>query len=177
MYNFEGTVNGLSVVDFPGVDDHDKAVVNISSIFLQLAQIVVLIIDYKYVAFDESYRVCACMLSLLFYMLYRRIFTQAAMEWIEQLDKSGAPILLCLTHGDKLYADKCINEKGKLLYTDDDAKRVIGNEFEVNYFDNISSILKFFLSIEIQKGPACLPSHENCCFVLFLSRCRFLPQQ
>ena len=47
LYNLEGMVDGLSIADFPGVDDRDKTVVEISKILLQLSQIVVLVIDYR----------------------------------------------------------------------------------------------------------------------------------
>ena len=48
LYNLEGIVDGLNIVDFPGVDDKDKAVVQIANILLRLAQIVVLVMDYRY---------------------------------------------------------------------------------------------------------------------------------
>ena len=47
LYNLEGVVDGLSIADFPGVDDKDKTVVAISNILLQLSQIVVLVVDYR----------------------------------------------------------------------------------------------------------------------------------
>lgn len=49
LYNLEGLVDGLGVIDFPGVDDKDENVVQISKILLQIAQLVVLVVEYKYV--------------------------------------------------------------------------------------------------------------------------------
>ena len=48
LYNLEGFVDGLSIADFPGVDDNDDNVVGLSSLLLQLSQLVILVIDYRY---------------------------------------------------------------------------------------------------------------------------------
>ena len=47
LYNLEGTIDGLNVIDFPGVDDKDPNVVAISKILLLLSQLVVLVMEYK----------------------------------------------------------------------------------------------------------------------------------
>ena len=47
LYNLEGTIDGLNVIDFPGVDDKDSCVVAISKILLQISQLVVLVMEYK----------------------------------------------------------------------------------------------------------------------------------
>ena len=36
------------MIDFPGVDDDDESVESLTGLLLQLAQIVVLVIDYRY---------------------------------------------------------------------------------------------------------------------------------
>ena len=49
---------------------------------------------------------------------------------LEQLDQSGVPLLLCLTHADKLFANECIRTYGEDC-PDEIAKRIIGKELEV----------------------------------------------
>ena len=46
MYNLEDMVDGLDVVDFPGVDDRDES---IADLLLTLAQIIIFVVDYRYV--------------------------------------------------------------------------------------------------------------------------------
>ena len=46
LYNLEGTVDGLSVIDFPGIDDGDKGTV-FSGQLLCISQLIVFVIDYK----------------------------------------------------------------------------------------------------------------------------------
>ena len=50
LYDLEEVVDNLSVIDFPGVDDHDKFVKKLTKLLLQLAQIIVLVIDYRYIS-------------------------------------------------------------------------------------------------------------------------------
>ena len=45
LYNLEGIVNGLSVIDFPGIDDADKGM--LSSQLLRIPQLIVFVLDYK----------------------------------------------------------------------------------------------------------------------------------
>ena len=36
---------------------------------------------------------------------YRKVHTQSAKKWLERLHKEKIPVLVCLTFGDKLYAE------------------------------------------------------------------------
>ena len=50
LYNLEGKVDGLDVIDFPGVDDDDHTTVpELADLLLSLAQIVVFVVDYRLV--------------------------------------------------------------------------------------------------------------------------------
>ncbi len=49
MYNLEDKVNGLDVVDFPGVDDRDESISGLADLLLTLAQIIIFVVDYRYV--------------------------------------------------------------------------------------------------------------------------------
>ena len=70
LYNFEDVVDGLSVIDFPGVDDRDKTVAKITEILLQLSQLIILVIDYRF---------GACLAACLhaFFKIYNSIRMQA----------------------------------------------------------------------------------------------------
>ena len=46
LYNLEGIVNGLSVIDFPGIDDADKGTLS-SRPLLRISQLIVFVLDYK----------------------------------------------------------------------------------------------------------------------------------
>jgi hypothetical protein len=41
-------VEGLDVVDFPGVDDEDDSIGDLADLLLTIAQIVVFVVDYRY---------------------------------------------------------------------------------------------------------------------------------
>ena len=47
MFNLDDVVEGLSVIDFPGVDDRDKSIPGLAKLLLTLAQLVVLVVDYR----------------------------------------------------------------------------------------------------------------------------------
>ena len=47
MYNMDQRVDGLDVVDFPGVDDRDETIPDLAELLLFLAQIVIFIVEYK----------------------------------------------------------------------------------------------------------------------------------
>ena len=49
MYNLDGSVDGLDVIDFPGVDDNDDSVPGLAKMFLSLAQVVIFVVDYRWV--------------------------------------------------------------------------------------------------------------------------------
>lgn len=55
LYNLEGSVDGLDVIDFPGVDDRDHTVPELANLLLSLAQIVVFVVDYRLVIIPVCY--------------------------------------------------------------------------------------------------------------------------
>ena len=48
MYNLDDNIEGLDVVDFPGVDDRDESISGLADLLLTLAQIVIFVVDYRY---------------------------------------------------------------------------------------------------------------------------------
>ena len=48
MYNLDGSVGGLDVIDFPGVDDKDHSIPGLAKLLISLAQVVVFVVDYRY---------------------------------------------------------------------------------------------------------------------------------
>ena len=112
------------MIDFPGVDDDDESVESLTSLLLQLAQIVVLVIDYRY-----GISLLNVLIGLLIFFT-RRCSTVAAKQILEHLDRENVPVYLCLTHADKLYANECLKEIGRDC-SNDTASRIIGRELEV----------------------------------------------
>ena len=47
LYNLDGKVDGLDVIDFPGVDDRDHCIPELARLFLGLVQVVIFVVDYK----------------------------------------------------------------------------------------------------------------------------------
>ena len=47
LYNLDGKVNGLDVIDFPGVDDNDHSIPELAKLLVSLAQIVIFVVDYR----------------------------------------------------------------------------------------------------------------------------------
>jgi predicted GTPase len=47
LYNLEESVEGLDVIDFPGVDDSDQTVPELARLLLSLAQIIIFVVDFK----------------------------------------------------------------------------------------------------------------------------------
>ena len=47
MYNLDESVEGLDVVDFPGVDDEDDTIPDLADLLLTIAQIVIFVVDYR----------------------------------------------------------------------------------------------------------------------------------
>ena len=47
MYNLDESVEGLDVVDFPGVDDEDDSIPGLADLLLTIAQIVIFVVDYR----------------------------------------------------------------------------------------------------------------------------------
>lgn len=48
LYNLDGKVDGLDVIDFPGVDDKDHTLPELAELLLGLVQVVVFVVDYRY---------------------------------------------------------------------------------------------------------------------------------
>ena len=47
MYNLDEYVEGLDVVDFPGVDDEDDTIGDLADLLLTIAQIIIFVVDYR----------------------------------------------------------------------------------------------------------------------------------
>ena len=47
LYNLEDCIDGLDVIDFPGVDDTDQTVPELADLLLSIAQIVVFVVDFR----------------------------------------------------------------------------------------------------------------------------------
>ena len=56
MYNLDEKVEGLEVVDFPGVDDRDETISDLIDLFLTLSQIFIFVVDYRYMLLLSTYR-------------------------------------------------------------------------------------------------------------------------
>ena len=65
LYNLDDDIEGLDVIDFPGVDDRDETISDLADLLLTLAQIVVFVVDYRYVAilhdFNKIGNTCICL--------------------------------------------------------------------------------------------------------------------
>ena len=48
LYNMDGRVDKLDIIDFPGVDDV-STVLEVTKLLVNLAQIVIFVVDYRYV--------------------------------------------------------------------------------------------------------------------------------
>ena len=49
MYNLDGKIDGLDVIDFPGVDDTDHSIPELAELLISLAQVVIFVVDYRFV--------------------------------------------------------------------------------------------------------------------------------
>ena len=47
LYNLDKYVEGLDVVDFPGVDDEDDTIPELADLLITVAQIVIFVVDYR----------------------------------------------------------------------------------------------------------------------------------
>ncbi len=65
-----------------------------------------------------------------FSVSYRNAHTKAAVEWYKRLDQYAIPHLVCLTHGDRLYAE-CADEEQRGLVDSAYAKKAIKKQVEV----------------------------------------------
>ena len=48
LYNLDEHVEGLDVVDFPGVDDEDDTIPDVTDLLVTVIQIVIFVVDYRY---------------------------------------------------------------------------------------------------------------------------------
>ena len=71
------------------------------------------------------------LLVLILMIKSRKIHTQSAKKWLERLSKEKVPILVCLTFGDKLYAEH-MTDDGDHPRASDMAK-VIKSQVTVSY--------------------------------------------
>ena len=44
--------------------------------------------------------------------MYRKAHTQSTKQWLERLQKERVPVLVCLTFGDRLYAEHMTRKGG-----------------------------------------------------------------
>ena len=49
IYNLGQIIEGMDVIDFPGVDDRDKSIPELAELLLSLTRIIVFVVDYRYV--------------------------------------------------------------------------------------------------------------------------------
>ena len=54
LYNLDEKVEGLNVVDFPGVDDEDDSIGDLADLLVTVAQIIVFVVDYRYIFRSRS---------------------------------------------------------------------------------------------------------------------------
>lgn len=54
LYNLEDSIDGLDVIDFPGVDDTDQTVPELADLLLSIAQIVVFVVDFRWVYWQDG---------------------------------------------------------------------------------------------------------------------------
>ena len=47
LYNLEGNIDSLDVIDFPGLDDNDDSVPELANLMLTLSQIIIFVVDYR----------------------------------------------------------------------------------------------------------------------------------
>lgn len=47
LYNLDGSVDGLDIFDFPGVDDKDNSIPELAELLLSLSQIIIFVVDYR----------------------------------------------------------------------------------------------------------------------------------
>ena len=49
LYNLDGKVDGLDVIDFPGVDDKEFSIPQLATLLLGLLQVVIFVVHHEYV--------------------------------------------------------------------------------------------------------------------------------
>ncbi len=81
---------------------------------------------------DQFPIMCAKVHSVLRFAFNRRIFTDQAKQWLEQLKKEDVPVILCLTFADELYLHFIGTDKDNPEPTEY-KRREIGHELEVGF--------------------------------------------
>ena len=80
MYNLDKHVEGLDVVDFPGVDDEDDTIGDLADLLVTIAQIIIFVVDYRCVCLviswlhfqdDFSCNLCICVEALKTRLIFR----------------------------------------------------------------------------------------------------------
>ena len=79
----------MDVIDYPGVDDHNETIPELTELLLSLAQIVVFVVDYKLV--------CLPLFYYHIFISFRKTHTKATQEWLFQLAQENVYVLVCLT--------------------------------------------------------------------------------
>lgn len=113
----DGMVDGLDVVDFPGVDDKDETISGLAELLLSITQVVIFVVEYKYVSRTSVGPMPFC-------LLYRRAHTTSAEKWLKVLQSKSVPVLVCLTHADKLFAQFMDNEESEIRKRIEEEKKV-----------------------------------------------------
>lgn len=108
LYNLDGKVDGLDVIDFPGVDDRDHSIPELAQLLLGLVQVVIFVVDFKcvnllLVSFKHEQKLT---------IFCRRIFSDVAKEWLHYLESEDVPVVVCMTHADLRYNECMENEDG-----------------------------------------------------------------
>ena len=101
IYNVSDEVDGLNMVDFPGVDDVDESIGKLADLLLNLAQIVVFAVDYRYVL-TISFKLHS---SYIILIENRKAHTESCKKWLEKLREADVPVLVCFTYADVLYTE------------------------------------------------------------------------
>ena len=78
-------------------------------------------------------------MQLIMIVIFRRISSDTAKEWLKHLKKKEVPVIVCLTHADMLYAE-CVDESGDPKPTEEKKKK-IGSDLNVYDDCNLCSII------------------------------------
>ena len=70
--------------------------------------------------------------------VHRKVHTQSAKKWLERLHKEKVPTLVCLTFGDKLYAEH-MSDSGEHPSVADMSK-VIKSQLSVSYLKQTMTV-------------------------------------
>ena len=129
LYSLEPEVEGIDVIDFPGVDDCNVNIQEHCKTLFQLPQVIIFLVDYRYtnIHIHIQYMCVHVVISTdnLFYIIlphtYRKASSSASMAWLRAILKKHVPFLVCLTFGDKLFAE-CMPSRHSHLDPPDQSK-------------------------------------------------------